>query len=222
LYEGGEAAVQASTDPLIVLMRTIDPTARKYRTAYDDQVGAVERIAGSKIGRLLFAKNGYDVPPDATFTLRLSYGVVRGYMEDGLGHVAPKGSRVEPFTTLGGAFERADKMGNKTPFRLPKSWHDAKEAGKIDLKTPYNFVSTPDIIGGNSGSPVINKAGEVVGIIFDGNMQSLTWRYLYDDERGRAVSVDSRGILEALRNVYGASRIVEELTTKVRPTAASK
>jgi hypothetical protein len=221
LYEGGEAAIQASTDPMIVLMRTIDPAARKYRTAYDDQVGAVERIAGGKIGRLLFEKNGYDIPPDATFTLRLSYGAVRGFTENGLGHVAPKGSTVEPFTRMGGAFERADKMGNTEPFRLPKTWIDAKQAGKIKLDTPYNFVSTPDIIGGNSGSPVINRSGEVVGIIFDGNMQSLPWRYLYDDGTGRAVSVDSRGILEALQSIYGASRVVDELTArKVRPTAA--
>lgn len=212
LYEGGEAAITSSTDPMIVLMRTIDAEARTYRTRYDDQVSSVERIAGGRIGRLRFARNGFGVAPDATFTLRLSYGAVRGYTEDGLGDVTPKGTKVPAFTSTGGIFERADKMSNREPFRLPKSWLDAKEVGKLNLNTPFNFASTGDIIGGNSGSPVINKAAEVVGIIFDGNMQSLPWRYVYDDAIGRAVSVDSRGILQALRNVYGAARVADELS----------
>jgi hypothetical protein len=118
---------------------------------------------------------------------------------------------VAPFTTIGGAFDRAKKMGDKDPFRLPKRWLDARQAGKLNLNTPLNFASTPDIIGGNSGSPVVNTAAEVVGIIFDGNMQSLPWRYVYDDAIGRAVSVDSRGILEALRRIYGATRLADEL-----------
>jgi hypothetical protein len=211
LYEGGQAAINASNDPMIVLMRSIDPEARKYRAQYDDQVASVERIAGGRIGRLRFARDGFNVAPDATFTLRLSYGRVGGYVEDGVGDVVPKGTNVSPFTALGGAFERAARMGNKDSFRLPKTWLDAKEAGKLNLNTPFNFASTPDIIGGNSGSPVISKAGELVGIIFDGNMQSLPWRYVYDDAKGRSVSVDSRAIIEALRNVYGATRIVDEL-----------
>ncbi len=213
LYEGGAAAIANSTDPMIVLMRALDPEARSYRTKYDDEVASVERIAGGRIGRLRFAQAGFNAPPDATFTLRLSYGPVRGYVEDGLGDAAPKGSRVAPFTTIGGAFDRATKMGGKDPFALPKTWLDAKRAGRLNLNTPFNFVSTADIIGGNSGSPVVNTAGEVVGIIFDGNMQSLPWRYAYDDVAGRAVSVDSRGILEALRNIYGASRVVDELVS---------
>jgi hypothetical protein len=212
LYQGGLEAIGASTDPLIVLMRTIDPEARKYRSRYDDEVDSVVRQAGGAIGRLRFARDGYNVPPDATFTLRLSYGPVRGYVEDGLGDVVPKDTKIPPFTQIGGAFTRADKMGNKDPFRLPKSWLDAKQAGKLKLDTPFDSVSTGDIIGGNSGSPVINTAGELVGIIFDGNMQSLPWIYVYDDVAGRAVSVDSRGILEALRDVYGATRVSEELT----------
>jgi hypothetical protein len=211
LYEAGAVAVDASTDPMVVLMRTIDPEARKYRRRYEDQVASVERIAGGRIGRLRFAREGFSVPPDATFTVRLSYGAVRGYTEDGLGDVAPKGAHVVPFTTLRGAFQRASQMDNKDMFRLPKSWLNAREAGKLNLETPNNFVSTNDIIGGNSGSPVVDRAGELVGVIFDGNMQSLPWRYAYDDAVGRAVSVDSRGIVEALRHVYGATRLVDEL-----------
>jgi hypothetical protein len=200
LYTGGEAAVQSSADPMIVLLRTIDAEARKYRIQYDDQVASVERISGGRIGRLRFARDGFNVAPDATFTLRLSYGPVRGYVEDGIGDAVPKGTKVSPFTS-----------------RI-----DAKQAGKINLNTPFNFVSTADIIGGNSGSPVINTAAEVVGIIFDGNMQSLPWRYVYDDAVGRAVSVDSRGILEALRHIYGATRVADELSGSVRSSAPSR
>jgi hypothetical protein len=184
-------------------------------------VASVERIAGGSIGRVLFTKNGFSVSPDATSTLRLSYGAVRGYVEDGLGDAVPKGTTVAPFTTIGGAFDRAAKMGNTDPFLLPESWARAKKAGSLKLDTPLNFVSTGDIIGGNSGSPVVNAAGDVAGIIFDGNMQSLPWRYVYDDARGRAVSVDSRGILEALRSIYGATRVVDELTGKSQPTTSA-
>jgi hypothetical protein len=212
LYDGGTAAIDTSTDPMIILMREIDAEARSYRTRYDDEVASVERIAGARIGRLRFAQSGYNIAPDATFTLRLSYGAVRGYREDGAGDAVPPGTVVPPFTTMAGAFERANKMGNKDPFHLPASWTNAKRAGRIKLDTPLNFVSTPDLIGGNSGSPVINAAGEVGGVIFDGNMQSLPWRYVYDDAIGRAVSVDSRGILEALNHIYRANRVVEELT----------
>lgn len=211
LYKGGKAAVDASSDPLIVLMRAIDTEARGLRTREDDEVESVERVAGSQIGRLRFDRSGYSVAPDATFTLRLSYGAVRGYTEDGLGDVAPKGTTIPAFTNVSGAFQRETAMGDKPPFALPETWHAAKQAGKLHLDAPFDFVSTDDIIGGNSGSPVVNRAGELVGIIFDGNMQSLPWRYVFDDVRGRAVSVDSRGILEALRDVYGASRLVDEL-----------
>jgi hypothetical protein len=212
LYQGGEPAIKASTDTMIVLMRTIDPDARAYRTRYDDEVASVERIAGGAIGRLRFARDGYSVPPDATFTLRLAYGAVRGYVEDGQGDVVTKGTNVRPLTTIGGAFERAEAKGQKDPFRLPKTWLDARRSGTLNLNTPLNFASTNDIIGGNSGSPVVSARGEVVGIIFDGNMQSLPWRYVYDDAIGRAVSVDSRGILEALRHIYNAGRLADELT----------
>jgi hypothetical protein len=201
LYEGGAAAMQASTDPLIVLMRNIDPAARDLRKQYDDQVDAVEKRAGAKIARARFAKSGYDQPPDATFTLRLSYGAVKGYEE--------KGKKIPYSTEMGGAYKHAAENGDKPPYQLPDSWMKAKS--KLNLNTPLDYVSTADIIGGNSGSPTVNKKGEVVGIIFDGNIQSLEWNFIYEDKRARAVHVDSRGIVEALRNIYGATSLVDEL-----------
>ncbi|MFB3812554.1 MAG: S46 family peptidase [Terriglobales bacterium] len=209
LWQGGQAAVNGTSDPLIVFMKTIDPEARKYRKQYEDEVDAVERREGNVLAKILFAQEGTNVPPDATFTLRLSYGAAKGFIEDGRGSVAPKGARVPYFTTIGGAFEHSEKHGGKPPYDLAPSWVAARS--KLKLDTPLNFVSTPDIIGGNSGSPVVNAKGEVVGIIFDGNIQSLPWRFQYEDEVGRAVSVDARGIVEALRNVYQADRVADEL-----------
>ncbi len=209
LYQGGQAAIQASTDPLIILMRTLDPDARSIRKQYDDEVDSVERTEGAKIAKARFSTAGFTQPPDATFTLRLSYGVVKGYDLDGK-HI--------PFATnIGGAYEHAAEHGNKQPFQLPESWMNAKS--KLDLSTPLDFVSTSDIIGGNSGSPTINKAGEVVGIIFDGNIQSLPWNFVYDDKVGRAVSVDSRGIQEALRKIYGAKALADELSGSTTSSA---
>jgi hypothetical protein len=202
LYMGGASDVQASTDPLIVLMRNIDPAARELRKQYDDQVDAVERRAGAKIARTRFAHAGYDQSPDATFTLRLSYGAVRGYEENG--------KQIPYFTDFAGGFQHAADHGNKPPYQLPESWMKAKS--KLKLTTPLDYVSTADIIGGNSGSPTLNKKGEVVGIIFDGNIQSLEWNFVYEDKQARAVHVDSRGILEALRQIYGATGLVNELT----------
>jgi Peptidase S46 len=211
LYEGGEQAVAASTDPLIVLMRNVDPDSRAVRKQFEDRVDAVERTSGAKIAQLRFAQEGYSVPPDATFTLRLSYGPTRGYVENGLG-TAPKGTKLPYFTTIGGAFEHAAKHPKAPDYVLPASWIKAKQAGKLNLNTPFDFVNTAEIIGGSSGSPVVNKAGEVVGIIFDSNMQALPWRYVYDDTLGRSVIVDARGIIEALRDVYGATALADELT----------
>jgi hypothetical protein len=213
LYEGGKAAVEASTDPLIVMMRAIDPEARAVRKEFEDKVDSVVRRNGSAIAKARFAQSGFTQPPDATFTLRLSYGVVRGYQENG---------KAIPFTTnLGGAFDRAAEHASQAPYNLPESW--IKSKSKLDLKTPFNFVSTADIIGGNSGSPTVNKKGEVVGIIFDGNIQSLPWNFAYSDKQGRAISVDSRGIQEALRNVYGATALADELTGgKAAGVAAGK
>jgi peptidase S46-like protein len=213
LYEGGQAAIQASSDPLIMLMREIDPEARAVRKRYDDEVDAVARRDGGTIANIRFATEGTGSYPDATFTLRLSYGAIRGYTENGEG-TTPKGTKLPYFTTMGGAFEHAAQHGNKDPYRLPPSWVKSK----VKLNTPLNVIETADIIGGNSGSPVVNTAGEVVGIIFDGNIQSLPWNFVYDDTIGRSIHVDSRGILEALRNIYGAGSLVDEL---LRKTAAS-
>ncbi len=199
------AAVASSTDPLIVIMRAIDPEARKLRKRYDDEVDSVNRAEGAKIARARFAQGGTDVYPDATFTLRLSYGTVAGYTEGNDGPTPP-GTKLPYFTTIGGAFEHAAQHGNKDPYRLPESWMNAKP--KLKLDTPLNVVETADIIGGNSGSPVINKAGEVVGIIFDGNIYSNAWNFMYEDKFGRSLQVDSRGIIEALRTVYGANTVV--------------
>ena len=202
LYEGGKAAVDASTDPLIVLLRNVDSEARAVRKRYDDEVDAVVRRDGATIARARFAQTGLNQPPDATFTLRLSYGAVKGYEENG--------KKIPYFTTFAGAFQHAEEHGNKPPYNLGASW--LKMKSKLKLETPLNYVSTADIIGGNSGSPTVNKAGEVVGIIFDGNIQSLVLNFYYDDRQARAVHVDSRGIIEALRNIYGAEALANELT----------
>jgi hypothetical protein len=202
LYEGGKTAVDASTDPLIVLMRSVDSEARALRKRYDDEVDAVVRRDGATIARARFAQAGFTQPPDATFTLRLSYGTVKGYEENG--------KKVPYFTTFSGAFQHADEHGGKPPYDLAASW--LKMKSKLHLETPLNYVSTADIIGGNSGSPTVNKAGEVVGIIFDGNIQSLVLNFYYDDRQSRAVHVDSLGIIEALHNIYGADALANELT----------
>jgi hypothetical protein len=211
LYQGGEAAVAASTDPLIIAMRAIEPAARAARKQFDDKVDSVVRRDGTTIAKAWFAQSGFAQPPGATFTLRLSYGTVKGYQENG--------KAIPYFTTTGGAYEHAAEHGSQPPYALPDSWNKAKP--KLDLKTPLNFVSTADIIGGNSGSPTVNKKGEVVGIIFDGNIESLPWNFAFSDAQGRAVSVDSRGILEALRKIYGATALANELsgsgTTSVIP-----
>jgi hypothetical protein len=213
LYEGGQAAIEASNDPLITVMRAIDRDARAARREYEDSVESVVRRDGGRIAKARFAQSGFSQPPDATFTLRLSYGQVKGYEENG---------KAIPFdTNIGGAYQHAAEQNNQAPYNLPESWMKAKP--KLDLKTPLNFVSTADIIGGNSGSPTVNKNGEVVGIIFDGNIQSLPWNFAYSDVQGRAVSVDSRGIQEALRRIYGATALADELTgTKTAGASATK
>ncbi len=209
LYNGGQAAITASTDPLVVLMREVEPEARAARKRYDDEVDAVVTRDGASIANIRFATEGTNGYPDATFTLRLSYGAVRGYTEDGRG-VEPKGAKLPFFTTIGGAFEHAQQHNSQPPYALPQSWLDAKS--KLDLSTPLNVVQTSDIIGGNSGSPVVNTSDEVVGIIFDGDEQSLPWNFAYDNTLGRAIQVDSRGILEALRHIYNAGPLAGELT----------
>lgn len=197
LYKGGAKAVEASNDPMIVLMRSVDADARAVRKQYEDQVESATRANTTKVAKARFAVLGTDSAPDATFTLRLSYGPIKGY------------EGVPAFTNMGGAFDHAEKHGNKEPYELPRSWHTAKP--KMKLETPYNFISTSDIIGGNSGSPTVNKKGEVVGIVFDMNMPSLVWNFAYDDREGRCVHVDSRAIIESLRTIYNAPELADEL-----------
>jgi hypothetical protein len=213
------AAVANSTDPLIVIMREIDPEARSLRKRYDDQVESVNRAEGAKVARARFAQGGTNVYPDATFTLRLSYGVVKGYTEGNDGPTPP-GTKLPYFTTIGGAYQHAAAHDNKPPYDLPASWMTAKP--KLKLDTPLNVVETADIIGGNSGSPVVNTGGEIVGIIFDGNIYSNAWNFMYEDKYGRSIHVDGRGITEALRTIYGANGLVNELMPAAKPATAGK
>ncbi|HYE85439.1 MAG TPA: S46 family peptidase, partial [Vicinamibacterales bacterium] len=213
LFAGGKSAVDASTDPFIQLAKLIDPRARELRTKYDNEVLGVERDAYAKIAQAVFAAQGDAAYPDGTFTLRLSYGQVKGYMENG--------KAVTPFTEIRGLFIRGDQHKHKPPYKIADSWMNARAA--LKPTTPYNFVSTNDIVGGNSGSPVINVKGELVGLIFDGNIQSLPGYFIYDAAVNRAVSVDARGMLEALRVVYKANALADELTgTPATKTAAQR
>jgi hypothetical protein len=202
LYDAGANAVAEANDPMIELARLIDPQARALRTVSDEQ-NEIKQQAHAAIARAANALlgTGGSRYPDATGTLRLSFGTVKGYEEDG--------QPVPAFTTFAGLYERAKAMKERAPFDLPARWETARR--RLNLKTPVNFVSTCDIIGGNSGSPVVNRAGEFVGIIFDGNLQSLPWDYAFDDKQGRATSVDSAAILEGLDKVYHAKELVREL-----------
>lgn len=199
---GGSKAIAESTDPMIVVARLIDAKAREARKRYESEVTGVERANYAKIARALFDTEGTKLYPDATFTLRLSYGTVQGYTENG--------KKVAPFTTLGGLYARADQFKHKFPYVLPPRWMEKKTA--INPNTHFNFVSTNDIIGGNSGSPTINQHGELVGLIFDGNIQSLVGDFMYDGSVNRAISVDSKGMLEVLTKVFDAKEIAAELT----------
>jgi hypothetical protein len=210
LFEGGAQAIEASKDPMILFVRALDDDARAIRERYENQVESVIRRNSELIARARFEAYGTNVYPDATFTLRLSYGQVKGYTEE-------DGTQVPPMTYLGGLYERAT---GEPPFKLPPRWLKARST--LDLKTPFNFVSTNDIIGGNSGSPVFNRDAEIVGLIFDGNIQSLGGEYGFDAEVNRAVSVHSVGILEGLEKVYGARRLLDELRGTAGPAPAKK
>lgn len=201
LANGGQAAIDASTDPMIRLAVAVDARSRELRTVLEQQVEEPQRQAYAKIAKARFAAYGTSVYPDATFTLRLAFGVVAGY--------ADGAEKIEPWTTLGGAFHHAESHGSQEPFRLPNRWIERRD--KIRADVPFNFLSTVDIIGGNSGSPVVNRKGEVVGIIFDGNLPSLVLDFAYSDEQARALSVDSRAIMECLRSIYDASPLADEL-----------
>src|SRR5438094_5681409 len=200
LYHKDAAALQAAHDPMLDLARLIDRPARDARKVYDSQE-EIRKQAYSEIAKARFAIEGASNYPDATFTLRLSYGTVRGYEEDG--------KQIPAFTDFAGLYQRSAEHDNKPPFDLPKRSVDKK--ANLNLATHFTFVSDADIIGGNIGSPVVNKANEFVGIIFDGNIQSLVLDCIYTDTQARAVSVDSAAIIEALKNVYGAQPLVNEL-----------
>jgi hypothetical protein len=204
LLDGGEAAIAASTDPMIVAARRVDPITRATNKHMRDTVSSVLTPAGEKLGEARFLVYGKDAYPDATFTLRLSYGTVKGFPYNGT--IAP------PFTTFYGLYDRAASFENKPPFDLtPK---EAAGIGKLDLSTPLDFVSTGDIIGGNSGSPVVNRDGELVGLIFDGNIESLAGDFVYDGTKNRAVAVHSAAMIECLRKLYGAGALADELQGK--------
>jgi hypothetical protein len=204
LIEGGEAAVAASTDPMIVAARRVDPIMRANYHHIHDTISSVVTPAEEKLGKARFLVYGKDHYPDATFTLRLSYGAVEGYPYNGT--IAP------PFTTFYGLYDRAYSFSDKSPYNLTPKEEAARE--KIDLATPIDFVTTGDIIGGNSGSPVVNRDGELVGLVFDGNIESLAGDFVYDGTKNRAVAVHSSGMMEALRKIYGASSLVDELQGK--------
>ena len=204
LYEGGKKAIDACADPMIALAKLVDPESRKVRKEMETEVEEVKRQAYAQIAKAQYAVEGATTYPDATFTLRLAFGPVKGYEESG--------QKVPFETTFEGLYKRSADHEDKYPFNLPPIWMTKKD--KLNLKTPFNFVCTADIIGGNSGSPVINKKAEVVGLIFDGNIQSLVWDFVYGDKQGRALAVHSRGIVEALSKVYEARALVDELTGK--------
>jgi len=209
LYDGGGMAVDASSDPLIQLVVLLDGPARAVRKRYEDEVEAPMRQAGQRIAQAVFAVRGTSVYPDATFTLRLSPGVVTGYAE--------RGRSIAWATDFAGMYAHATGV---SPRKLPKRWLDAQST--VNPKAPLDFVSTNDIIGGNSGSPVLNAKGELVGLIFDGNLSSLANRFVYGETKQRAVSVDTAAMLEALRNVYGATALASELLGTAAPGATAR
>jgi len=205
MFEGGKAAVDASGDAMIKLARLVDQDARAIRKQYEDEIESVLKKNGELIGRANFEIYGTGTYPDATFTPRLSYGQVKGFGADGV--------PVTPVTRMAGLFDRAT---GQDPFVLPESWRKARAS--IDLNTAMNFSTTNDIIGGNSGSPVVDREGRVSGLIFDGNIYSLGGDYGFDASVNRAVAVDSSALLEALDKVYHATRVLDE----IRPKSAGR
>jgi hypothetical protein len=199
LWKGGAAAVAASDDPMIQLARAIEPEARKIRKDWEDRVEAPMELASEKIARARFAVLGTSVYPDATFTLRLNWGTVGAWVENG--------KQLEPFTRLSRVFERAT---GAEPFKVPESWLKVKD--KLNLETPFNLATNNDIVGGNSGSPLISAKGEVVGLLFDGNIHSISGSYWFDTEKNRAVAVHPAIMKEALSKVYGATALLAELS----------
>jgi hypothetical protein len=202
LQAGGKATVDVSTDPMIVLARELEPDAQAVSKKYDEEVTAVQTAEYPKIGAAIVLIDGNKVSSDATGTLRLSYGAVKGYMENG--------KKVPPYTYVPGLYERSAQHNNQNPYDLAPRWVEAKAA--LNPKTPFDMVTTNDIVAGNSGSAMVDRKGELVGLIFDGNITMLGGYYTYDETVNRAIAVDSRLILEALRKVYKADRLVDEIT----------
>ncbi|GAC1550632.1 MAG: S46 family peptidase [Collimonas sp.] len=198
LWQGGKEAILKSSDPFIKQELALDPAARAIRSRYEKEVESVQQKNSELIAQARFAQQGTSAYPDATFTLRLSYGEVKGWQEGD--------KKVSPFTTLGGAFERDT---GADPFALPASWHADKS--KLNLSQRYNLATTNDIIGGNSGSPMINRNGEIVGLIFDGNIHSLGGAFWFDTRFNRSIAVHSGAILETLDKVYGGGDLVREI-----------
>jgi len=206
LVERGDAAVEASNDPMITFARRVVPQIRETRKWLEDNVESVETPAGEKIGKARFAVYGKSAYPDATFTLRLSYGTVKGYPMNG--------TEAPPLTTLYGLYDRAYGFALQPPFDLPARYLDPARKSQLDLSAPLNFVSDCDIIGGNSGSPVIDRDAELVGLIFDGNIEGLVGEYVYYEVNNRAVAVDTAAMTEALRKLYDAGFLADELKGK--------
>ena len=204
LWDGGVAAIDASTDPMIRFAVLVDPASRAVHKQWEDQVEAPQQKNSELIARARFARDGTSLYPDATFTERLSFGTVQGWDE--------QGHQVAPFTTFAGLYDRAT---GSEPFKLSDAWLRAKD--KLDLSTPFDFVSTNDIIGGNSGSPVIDRNAHVVGLIFDGNIHSIAGDFVYNQADNRAVAVDSAALLAALREVYDDKWLADELQAGSRP-----
>jgi hypothetical protein len=203
LLEGGKAAVEASEDPMVVLARQLDGMAREVRRHYEDTVEAELKRQGELLAQARRTLSGTSGYPDATSTLRLSHGTVQGWKEGG--------RSIGPFTTLAGAFARHTRH---FPFRMPDTWLAARE--RLPLEMPLNVTTTHDIIGGNSGSPMVDREGRLVGLIFDGNLPSLGGSYAYVPESNRAVSVYGSALLVGLEQIYGARRLVEELRAHQR------
>ncbi len=200
LYAGGAAALKDYSDPMIALATLVDPAARKLRRVFDES-GETEQEAYGQIARARLVLKGNEIYPDATGTLRLSFGEVSGYEEDG--------ETIPAFTSFASLYQRSNDHQNREPFDLPPRWIDRHD--RLNLDTRLNFVTTADVVGGNSGSPVVNEAGELVGLIFDGNIQSLAGDFAYSDQQNRSVAVDSAGIIEALDKMYDAKPLVDEL-----------